>query len=85
MGLSSLLHRRRPFRKVRDPRGLLEEAARAIDAKRPPELESIVISSFSAGYGALREILKNRANWDQVSCVVLADSLHRCHIQRHGR
>ncbi|BDC49950.1 hypothetical protein F183_A22660 [Bryobacterales bacterium F-183] len=37
---------------------------------------SIVLSSFSAGYGAIREILRERANWDRVHGVVLADSMH---------
>jgi hypothetical protein len=36
----------------------------------------IVVSSFSAGYGAVREILKDRANWDRIDALVLADSLH---------
>ncbi len=36
----------------------------------------VVISSFSAGYGAIREILKFRPNWDLIDAVILADSLH---------
>lgn len=37
---------------------------------------SIVLSSFSAGYGAIREILRDRANWERIHGVVLADSMH---------
>lgn len=40
------------------------------------EFASIVLSSFSAGYGAVREVLRDRANWDRVDGVVLADSMH---------
>jgi hypothetical protein len=36
----------------------------------------VVVTSFSAGYGAVREILKDRANWDRIDALVLADSLH---------
>ncbi len=36
----------------------------------------IAVSSFSAGYGAIREILKVRSNWKHIDAIVLADSLH---------
>ncbi len=36
----------------------------------------IVLSSFSAGYGAIREILKVPAYVDRVAAISLADSLH---------
>lgn len=34
------------------------------------------LSSFSAGYGAVRAILRHRPNWARVEGVILADSLH---------
>lgn len=37
---------------------------------------SVVLSSFSAGYGAIREILRDKANWERIQGVVLADSMH---------
>ncbi len=37
---------------------------------------SIALSSFSAGYGAIRSILKQPANARRVEAIVLADSLH---------
>lgn len=55
---------------------LLQEAAKAIDPQNPPEFKPIVLSSFSAGYGAIREILKNRENWKRFDRLVLVDSLH---------
>jgi hypothetical protein len=55
---------------------LLQEAAKAIDPANPPVFRPVVLSSFSAGYGAIREILKNRDNWPEIEAVVLVDSLH---------
>ncbi|WP_260706419.1 hypothetical protein [Edaphobacter flagellatus] len=55
---------------------LLREAAKAIDPSHPPEFKPIVLSSFSAGYGAIREILKNRDNLSAIDRIVLVDSLH---------
>ncbi|MBI4877412.1 MAG: hypothetical protein HY822_22520, partial [Acidobacteria bacterium] len=49
-------------------RALLDEAG----ARFGP----VVVTCFSAGYGAVREILKDRANWDRIDALVLADSLH---------
>jgi hypothetical protein len=43
-------------------------------------LKPVVISSFSAGYGAVREILKNRENWKRVDGIILEDSLHTSYI-----
>ena len=40
------------------------------------KFKSVVVSSFSAGYGAVRELVRNRANWPRIDGVVLADSLH---------
>ncbi len=70
---------------------LLEEAARAPARQKrsrgmapgrpqPLEFRPIVLSAFSAGYGAVREILRNRANWDLVDAVLLADGLHTSYI-----
>ncbi|MBS1800934.1 MAG: hypothetical protein JSS95_14050 [Acidobacteria bacterium] len=59
---------------------LLQEAAKAIDPTHPPEFKPITLSSFSAGYGAIREILRNHENWKSVDRVVLVDSLHTGYI-----
>lgn len=38
--------------------------------------DRVVLTSFSAGYGAIRAILRHRDHYARVSAVVLADSLH---------
>ncbi len=55
---------------------LLTEAGRASGLQFNP----IVIVSFSAGYGAVREILKNRSNWPRIDAIVLEDSLHTSYV-----
>ena len=55
---------------------LLDEAAKQLSAQRPPRFHPVVITSFSAGYGAVREILKTQSNWDRIDAIVLMDSLH---------
>ncbi|MGH9721266.1 MAG: hypothetical protein ACRD8O_13705 [Bryobacteraceae bacterium] len=52
---------------------LIEEAGGA--RYRP-----IVLTAFSAGYGAIREILRNRDNWRLIDAVVLADGLHVSYV-----
>jgi len=59
---------------------LLQEAAKAINPDNPPQFKPIVLSSFSAGYGSIREILRNRDNWRYIDHVVLVDSLHTGYI-----
>lgn len=51
---------------------LLDEARSAGGVRFKPA----VITSFSAGYGAVREILSNRNNWPMIAGVLLMDSLH---------
>lgn len=40
------------------------------------KFKHIVLSAFSAGYGGVREILRDPANFDRIDGVVLADSMH---------
>ena len=51
---------------------LIEEAQ--IAAGGP--FRTIILSSFSAGYGAVREILREKSNWPRIGSIVLADSLY---------
>ncbi len=51
---------------------LLGEAEQASHAK----FKTVILSAFSAGYGAVREILRDHENWKRVDGVVLADSMH---------
>ena len=55
---------------------LLDEAAKQLSPQHPPRFHPVVITSFSAGYGAVREILKTQSNWDHIDAIVLMDSMH---------
>jgi hypothetical protein len=57
---------------------LLTEAASRLDELTGKSLawDSIALSSFSAGYGAIRAILGAPENFRRVNAVILADSLH---------
>jgi hypothetical protein len=57
---------------------LLEEVSTNVTALAgtPARRESIALSSFSAGYGAIRAILGHPQHAANVNTVVLADSLH---------
>lgn len=55
---------------------LLKEAEQASGL----QLKPVVISSFSAGYGAVREILKHRENWARIDAIILEDSLHTSYV-----
>ena len=65
-----------PFNDPESFAKLLAAASTARSADRPMEFDPIVLSGFSAGYGAIRQILRSPANWDRVDAVVLVDSLH---------
>jgi len=58
---------------------ILDRAATArADARHASEThwERITVSSFSAGYGAVREILKTPTYFDQIDALVAADSIY---------
>ena len=44
----------------------------------------LAVASFSAGYGAVREILKQRTWREQITDLVLADSLYAGYVERDG-
>jgi hypothetical protein len=52
---------------------LVEEAEAAAGG---PKFRTIILSSFSAGYGAVREILRDKSNWPRIASVILADSMY---------
>lgn len=57
---------------------LLDEAAARLSALtgRTVVWRSVTLSSFSAGYGAVRAILREPAHYARIESVLLADSLH---------
>ncbi len=66
----------RPFKERESFANLLAAAAAARGAGRKMEFDPVVLSGFSAGYGAIRQILRTRANWERVDAVLLVDGLH---------
>lgn len=61
---------------------LMDEAAAAAEELmgRPVTWGAVVLSSFSAGYGAVRAILRVPDHYARVSSVILADSLHAAYL-----
>jgi hypothetical protein len=47
----------------------------ATDGKKPA-IKRMTVSSFSAGYGGVREMLRDAACFDRIDAIVLADSLY---------
>lgn len=41
-----------------------------------PQIETLIVTSFSAGYAGVREIFKSPAYYDQIKALALADGLH---------
>jgi len=41
-----------------------------------PQLDTLIITSFSAGYAGVREILKVQQYYDSIDALILADGLH---------
>ena len=65
---------RKPFEQPETFQNLLSEAAENLGAKRG--WASITLSGFSAGYGAVREILRRPEYFALVNNVLLLDGMH---------
>lgn len=46
----------------------------------PIKIRHITLSGFSAGYGAIRKILRSQSNYDKVNAVLLLDGIHASYI-----
>ena len=58
---------------------LLDEAVRAVAERIPGErfeVGRVVVSSFSAGFGGVRAMLKDPAAFDRIDAIVMADSIY---------
>ncbi|MBU2585346.1 MAG: hypothetical protein KKH32_08440 [Bacteroidetes bacterium] len=44
------------------------------------DYDRLYITSFSAGYGGVREILKNKKYYDRITAIILADGLHTDYV-----
>lgn len=76
-GLSSVYAT--PFRDPTLFPDLLDRAMKALQVNafaKDPALGRVVVSSFSAGFGGVRELLKVPGHADRIDAVVLADSLY---------
>ena len=65
---------RKPFEQPEQFKNLLSEASETLGAKRG--WASITLSGFSAGYGAVREILRRPEYFALVNSVLLLDGMH---------
>jgi len=67
-----------PYRTPGAFRELLAAGERALSerAGRPLRFGAILITSFSAGYGAVRELLRQRELFEQIEALVMADSIY---------
>ncbi len=65
---------RRPFEQVEVFKNLLDEASSELRLKRG--WASITLIGFSAGYGAVRQILRNPDSFKLVNNVLLLDGMH---------
>jgi hypothetical protein len=59
---------------------LLQEAAHDLSPDRPVRFHPVVLSGWSAGYGAIREILRSHDNWASVDAVLLEDGIHTSYV-----
>ena len=69
---------RRPFEDTKLFQNLLRESADEIHLSRG--WSSITLSGFSAGYGAVREILRQPENFARVNAVLLLDGMHTSYV-----
>ena len=69
-----------PFKESTKFRALLDEAAGALSPQRPVRFHPVILSGWSAGYGAIREILRNHDNWPRVDAVLLEDGIHAGYV-----
>jgi hypothetical protein len=56
-----------------------------IDSSSSPlRWRRVRVSSFSAGFGAVREILKDQQNFDRIDALCMADSIYAGYVEGHG-
>jgi hypothetical protein len=71
---------RKPFEQAELFQTLLREASEALHLKRG--WSSITLTGFSAGYGAVREILRRPENFAVVNNVLLLDGMHASYVEK---
>ncbi|NOX66516.1 MAG: hypothetical protein GXO85_12210 [Chlorobi bacterium] len=56
--------------------GLVIDELKANNIIDNPIIENLIMTSFSAGYGGVREILKTQSYYEKIDALTLADGLH---------
>lgn len=76
-----------PFRDTNRFGAMLREARRKLSERAGQPLESgrLAVASFSAGFGAVREILRQPEYFSQITDLVLADTLYAGYVTNDGR
>ena len=64
------------YREMLSPATKFPALLKQIETVARTRFKWLILSSFSAGYGAVREILRDRTNWARIEGVILADSIH---------
>ncbi|MBX7171676.1 MAG: hypothetical protein K1X72_12020 [Pyrinomonadaceae bacterium] len=72
-----------PFSEAQMFQNLIDEASRSLELKKG--WSSITLVGFSAGYGAIRAILRHEANFKLVDNVLLLDGIHASYVPEGQR
>ncbi|MEQ1603370.1 MAG: hypothetical protein ABL999_00725 [Pyrinomonadaceae bacterium] len=72
-----------PFSQPEMFQGLIDEAGKDLGAKKG--WSSITLVGFSAGYGAVRAILRHGRNFEMVNNVLLLDGIHASYVPEGKR
>jgi len=72
-----------PFGRVETFQELIDEAAKNLELKKG--WSSITLVGFSAGYGAIRAILRHDEHFQQVDNVLLLDGIHASYVPEGKR
>ncbi len=72
-----------PFSEAQMFQNLIDEASKVLELKRG--WSSITLVGFSAGYGAVRAILRQDENFRQVNNVLLLDGIHASYVPEGKR
>lgn len=50
---------------------------------RPIEIKRVILSGFSAGYGAIRKIISASQNYARIDAILLLDGIHASYVPEH--
>lgn len=86
-GLSSAYSK--PFASTKRFDEILGEAMRELKTRgrvsRDARWNRVCVSSFSAGFGAVRELLREPSSFDRIDALVLADTVYAGYAEKEGR